>query len=266
MPARWPDGSGVRTSAAPRSSPCALTASTTSAGPSRPCATSARPANPPRRCARPRASASGRSATILANTPPQTRDADKPWWLAPVDLQAIKAAGVTFATSMLERVIEERARGDRERGRAPARRNDETDRRRPEDAEARLARRPEAEGGADRGGRLVAISRGRHRPGRGDLHQVAADVGGRLGRRGRLPLAFGLEQPGARGGDLRRLQRRDRRRERSATTSTCAISRAAARCCSARRRTRTRAARSARSCACSTRASRSTTCARCRFR
>ena len=33
--------------------------------------------------------------------------------LAPIDLQAIKAAGVTFATSMLERVIEERARGDR---------------------------------------------------------------------------------------------------------------------------------------------------------
>ena len=33
--------------------------------------------------------------------------------LAPIDLQAIKAAGVTFAASMLERVIEERARGDR---------------------------------------------------------------------------------------------------------------------------------------------------------
>ena len=33
--------------------------------------------------------------------------------LASIDLQAIKAAGVTFATSMLERVIEERARGDR---------------------------------------------------------------------------------------------------------------------------------------------------------
>ncbi|WP_339114644.1 fumarylacetoacetate hydrolase family protein [Thioclava sp. GXIMD2076] len=32
--------------------------------------------------------------------------------LAPVDLQAIKAAGVTFAESMLERVIEEQARGD----------------------------------------------------------------------------------------------------------------------------------------------------------
>jgi fumarylacetoacetate (FAA) hydrolase family protein len=49
---------------------------------------------------------------IMANTPPETRDANKPWLLAPVDLQALKAAGVTFATSMLERVIEERARGN----------------------------------------------------------------------------------------------------------------------------------------------------------
>src|SRR5881409_3307159 len=32
--------------------------------------------------------------------------------LAPIDLQAIKAAGVTFAISAIERVIEERARGD----------------------------------------------------------------------------------------------------------------------------------------------------------
>lgn len=32
--------------------------------------------------------------------------------LAPCDLQAIKACGVTFASSMLERVIEEQARGD----------------------------------------------------------------------------------------------------------------------------------------------------------
>jgi fumarylacetoacetate (FAA) hydrolase family protein len=32
--------------------------------------------------------------------------------LAPVDLQCVKAAGVTFAVSALERVIEERARGD----------------------------------------------------------------------------------------------------------------------------------------------------------
>ncbi|WP_336054959.1 fumarylacetoacetate hydrolase family protein [Nitratireductor sp. CH_MIT9313-5] len=35
-----------------------------------------------------------------------------PYLLAPVDLQAVKACGVTFARSMIERVIEERAAGD----------------------------------------------------------------------------------------------------------------------------------------------------------
>lgn len=49
---------------------------------------------------------------ILANTPPDTRDRSKPHLLAPADLQALKAAGVTFVVSMLERVIEERIRGD----------------------------------------------------------------------------------------------------------------------------------------------------------
>jgi fumarylacetoacetate (FAA) hydrolase family protein len=49
---------------------------------------------------------------VLANTLVETRDPGRPWVLAPIDLQAIKAAGVTFAISMLERVIEERARGD----------------------------------------------------------------------------------------------------------------------------------------------------------
>ncbi len=49
---------------------------------------------------------------VLANTPEAGRDPKQPWLLAPIDLQAIKAAGVTFAVSMLERVIEERARGD----------------------------------------------------------------------------------------------------------------------------------------------------------
>jgi fumarylacetoacetate (FAA) hydrolase family protein len=53
-------------------------------------------------------------AEVLANTPESRRDPARPWLLAPVDLQAVKAAGVTFATSMLERVIEERARGDRD--------------------------------------------------------------------------------------------------------------------------------------------------------
>jgi len=54
----------------------------------------------------------GPLAEILANTPMPTRDASRPWLLAPCDLQALKAAGVTFVSSMLERVIEEQARGD----------------------------------------------------------------------------------------------------------------------------------------------------------
>jgi fumarylacetoacetate (FAA) hydrolase family protein len=49
---------------------------------------------------------------LLANSDPDVRDERKPWFLAPCDLAAIKAAGVTFVSSMLERVIEEQARGD----------------------------------------------------------------------------------------------------------------------------------------------------------
>jgi fumarylacetoacetate (FAA) hydrolase family protein len=50
-------------------------------------------------------------AEVLAATPPEHRDPARPHLLAPVDLQVVKAAGVTFVASMLERVIEERARG-----------------------------------------------------------------------------------------------------------------------------------------------------------
>ncbi len=52
---------------------------------------------------------------LLANSLPRCRDETLPWLLAPCDLQAVKAAGVTFATSMLERMIEEQARGDASR-------------------------------------------------------------------------------------------------------------------------------------------------------
>jgi len=48
---------------------------------------------------------------LLANTGAHS-DPTKPFLLAPVDLQVIKAAGVTFAASMIERVIEEKAGGD----------------------------------------------------------------------------------------------------------------------------------------------------------
>ncbi len=46
---------------------------------------------------------------LLANDP---SNPEQPYLLAPCDLQAVKACGVTFANSMLERVIEEQAAGD----------------------------------------------------------------------------------------------------------------------------------------------------------
>jgi fumarylacetoacetate (FAA) hydrolase family protein len=49
---------------------------------------------------------------VLSNSGPDDRDETRPWLLAPCDLQAVKAAGVTFVASLLERVIEEQARGD----------------------------------------------------------------------------------------------------------------------------------------------------------
>ena len=55
------------------------------------------------------------TAQALANSDEMQRKADQPWFLAPCDLQAVKAAGVTFVASMLERVIEEQARGDASR-------------------------------------------------------------------------------------------------------------------------------------------------------
>ncbi len=51
-------------------------------------------------------------AGAIANARHAARDPGRPWLLAPVDLQVLKAAGVTYVRSMLERVIEERCRGD----------------------------------------------------------------------------------------------------------------------------------------------------------
>lgn len=52
------------------------------------------------------------TADVVANSDETIRQPGQPWFLAPCDLQAIKAAGVTFVASMLERVIEEQARGN----------------------------------------------------------------------------------------------------------------------------------------------------------
>ena len=57
----------------------------------------------------------GSIAEVLANSAHDAHDPSLPWFLAPVDLQTVKASGVTFAASLLERVIEEQAAGDRAR-------------------------------------------------------------------------------------------------------------------------------------------------------
>lgn len=56
----------------------------------------------------------GRLQDLLANTATQK----VPYLLPPCDLQAVKAAGVTFADSLIERVIEEQIRGDATRAEA----------------------------------------------------------------------------------------------------------------------------------------------------
>ncbi|MGV3493498.1 MAG: fumarylacetoacetate hydrolase family protein, partial [Ramlibacter sp.] len=54
----------------------------------------------------------GKVAETIANSNADARVVDLPWLMAPCDLQAVKASGVTFVASMLERVIEEQARGN----------------------------------------------------------------------------------------------------------------------------------------------------------
>ena len=54
----------------------------------------------------------GGIADLLENSAHDRGDRRSPWLIAPCDLQAVKASGVTFVASLLERVIEEQARGD----------------------------------------------------------------------------------------------------------------------------------------------------------
>jgi fumarylacetoacetate (FAA) hydrolase family protein len=53
----------------------------------------------------------GRLDAIAVNSLAAGSDPDRPRLLSPLDLQAVKASGVTFVVSLLERVIEEQARG-----------------------------------------------------------------------------------------------------------------------------------------------------------
>ncbi len=54
----------------------------------------------------------GQVEALLDNSHAERRDPAEPYFLTPCDLQALRACGVTFVSSMLERVIEEHAKGD----------------------------------------------------------------------------------------------------------------------------------------------------------
>lgn len=51
-------------------------------------------------------------ADLIVNSHADRRDPRNPYLLAPCDLQAVRACGVTFVSSMVERVIEEHAKGN----------------------------------------------------------------------------------------------------------------------------------------------------------
>ena len=114
-------------------------------------------------------------AAALANSAHDRRNAEKPWLLAPVDLQAVKACGVTYVRSMLERVIEERCRGDASQAEAVRQEvrgiiGDDLSAVKPGSAEAmRLKAALVAEG------LVEPVPGGRHRPGCRDLLQMPAD-------------------------------------------------------------------------------------------
>jgi hypothetical protein len=146
----------------------------------------------------------GDLASLAANP---AGDMARPHFLAPCDLQAVKACGVTFASSMVERVIEEKAAGDPKKA---------------QDIRARVGAQPSAarcatsrrardeaarcQGGADRRRVVEPVSRGRHRPGRGGVHQGAGAVFRRSGRGGWPASGFQMEQPRTRdrsGGDVK---------------------------------------------------------------
>jgi fumarylacetoacetate (FAA) hydrolase family protein len=57
----------------------------------------------------------GELDAVIANSWAARSDAGAARLLSPIDLQAVKASGVTFVVSLLERVIEEQARGDKQK-------------------------------------------------------------------------------------------------------------------------------------------------------
>ena len=198
-----------------------------------------------RRAAQGRGERIGALGDILANTPPDGARCDPAVAARAGRSAGVKAAGVTF-------VVLDAGAGDRGTGAgrpgSAARIRDELERPSAptQVAETRLGGSRAADRGADRRRRMVAISGSRHRARPRDLHQAqpmsavgcGADTGFHAHSHWNNPEPEVVLD--------RRLRRRSSAR-RSAMTSTCAISRAAARCCWARPRTRTPPRRSARS-------------------
>ena len=56
----------------------------------------------------------GSAESALLNVPFESRNSLQPWLLSPIDLHVVKASGVTFVASLLERLIEERTGGGAE--------------------------------------------------------------------------------------------------------------------------------------------------------
>jgi fumarylacetoacetate (FAA) hydrolase family protein len=76
---------------------------------------------------------------VLANSDEAARDDSRAWLLAPCDLQVLKASGVTFVSSLLERVIEEHSARRCGQGRRHPRRAGGRAGRQPRRHRARLA-------------------------------------------------------------------------------------------------------------------------------
>jgi fumarylacetoacetate (FAA) hydrolase family protein len=117
----------------------------------------------------------GTAEEIVANSFAARRDENAPYLLSPIDLQAVKASGVTFVVSLLERVIEEQARGDK--ARADALRGEILELIGTDLSELVPGSETAAKVKAAliASGRVEPVSGGGHRAGRRNLHQGPAD-------------------------------------------------------------------------------------------
>ena len=230
-PARSPAACGARMSRGRRWSRSAAAAHSTFRARSRPCGTSARRRILHAALAERRGEPLGALRAILANTPPDARDRE-----TAVAARADRSTGDQGRRRHL-RDLDARARDRGAGARQPGcGRGDPRPRSRASSATTSQKLKPGSaeamapEGGADRAGRVEPVSRSRHRSRCGDLHQDRADGGGRhtAWMRGCIRNRAGTTRSRKSCSSSPRPAGSSGRR--SATTSTCATSRAARRC------------------------------------